>query len=122
MGFQDEAEQYRRAWTRIYPNPRSGNIPEAILTTFPQACAHAVDAMCFTPFKALGKKCFSQVIRFEPKDRDMTEEAARRVASGSDPGIVPERYLIGASRIALNRKLARPGVIMQNFYKELVRR
>jgi len=28
MGFPDEAEEYRRAWTRIYPNPRAGNIPE----------------------------------------------------------------------------------------------
>jgi hypothetical protein len=52
----------------------------------------------------------------------MVEEAARRMAAGVDPGIIPERYLIGASRVALNRRLARPGVIMQNFYKELVRR
>jgi hypothetical protein len=122
MGFEDEAEQYRRAWTRIYPNPRAGNIPEAMLKTFPEACARAVDAMCYQPYKSLGNKSLAQVIHFQKKDRQMVEEAARRMAAGVDPGIIPERYLIGASRVALNRRLARPGVIMQNFYKELVRR
>jgi hypothetical protein len=122
MGFEDEAEQYRRAWTRIYPNPRAGNIPESVLKTFPEACARAVDAMCYQPYKALGNKSLSQVIHFQKKDQQMVEEAARRMAAGVDPGIIPERYLIGASRVALNRRLARPGVIMQNFYKELVRR
>ena len=122
MGFSDEAEQYRRAWTRIYPNPRAGNIPETILKTFPEACAQAVDAMCYQPYKSLGGKSLAQVIRFQKKEQQMIEEAARRMAAGVDPGIIPERFLIGASRIALNRRLARPGIVTQNFYKELVRR
>lgn len=122
MGFPDEAEQYRRAWTRIYPNPRAGNIPEAMLKTFPEACARAVDAMCYQPYKSLGNKSLAQVIRFQKKEQQMIEEAARRMAAGVDPGIIPERFLISASRVALNRRLARPGVIAQNFYKELVRR
>ncbi|MBV9762162.1 MAG: hypothetical protein JO340_16485 [Acidobacteriaceae bacterium] len=122
MGFDAEAEQYRRAWTRVYPDPHAGNIPGAILKTFPEACAAAVDAMCFQPFKTLGDKCLSQVIRFEPKEQQMIEESARRLSAGMDPGIIPERFLIGASRLALNRRLARPGTITKNFYKELVRR
>jgi hypothetical protein len=122
MGFADEAEDYRRAWTRIYPNPRAGNIPEAMLKTFPEACAKAVDTMCYRPYKTLGGKSLAEVIRFQRKEQQMIEEAARRMAAGVDPGIIPERFLIGASRIALNRRLARPGVVMQNFYKELVRR
>jgi hypothetical protein len=122
MGFENEAAQYRRAWTRLYPNPRSGNIPAEILKTFPEACEQAVEAMCFKPYKTLGGKCLAQVIHFQAKDQLMVEEAARRMAAGIDPGIVPERFLISASRVALNRRLARPGVIMQNFYKELARR
>jgi hypothetical protein len=62
------------------------------------------------------------VIRFEKKDQQMIEEGAGRLAAGNDPGIIPERFLIGACRVALNRRLARPGMVMQNFYKELVRR
>jgi hypothetical protein len=122
MGFPDEAEQYRRAWTRIYPNPRAGNIPESALETFPEACKLAVDAMCYRPYKSLGNKCLAQVIRFEKKEQQMIEEAARRMSARMDPGIIPERFLIAASRVALNRGLARPGVIMKNFYNELVRR
>jgi len=52
----------------------------------------------------------------------MIEEAARRLAAGNDPGIIPERFLIGAARAALDRRLARPGVISENFYRELSRR
>jgi hypothetical protein len=122
MGFTQQAEQYRRAWSRIYPDPRAGNIPEPVLKTFPEACGRAVDAMCYQPYKTLGDKSLAQVIRFQPKDQQMIEEAAGRLAAGVEPGIVPERFLISASRVALNRRLARPGVIMHNFYKVLVRR
>jgi hypothetical protein len=122
MGFEAEAKQYARAWTRIYPNPRAGTIPAQVLATFPKACALAVDAMCFKPFPSLGNKSLAQVIRFEKKDQKMIEESAKRMAAGTDPGIIPERFLIGAARYALDNRLARPGVITENFYKELVRR
>ena len=122
LGFTEEAEHYRRAWMRIYPNPRAGSIPEAILDTFAEANALAVDSMCFRPYTSLGNKSLAQVIQFQRKDQQMIEEAARRLAAGTDPGIVPERFLIGAARFALNRGLARPGVITVNFYQELARR
>jgi hypothetical protein len=122
MGFPEEAERYRRAWTKIYPDPRAGDIPAKMQSSFPEACRHAVDAMCYKPFKTLGNKSLAQVIRFEHKEQKMIEEAAERLAKGVDPGIIPERYLIGACRIALDRRLAAPGVVMQSFYKELVRR
>jgi hypothetical protein len=122
MGFPEEAEQYRRAWIRIYPNPDAGSIPRVMLDSFPQASALAVDAMCFQPYPSLGNKSLAQVIRFQPKDQAMIEEAARRMAAGVDPGIIPERFLIGAARLALDRRLARPGVITKNFYQELARR
>jgi len=62
------------------------------------------------------------VIRFAPKEQQMIEEAARRMAAGVDPGIVPERFMIGAARFALDHRLARPGVITRNFYAQLERR
>jgi hypothetical protein len=119
MGFASEAEQYRKAWTKIYPNPAAGNIPRAMLSSFRKACALAVDAMCFRPFGTLGNKSLAQVIQFSRKEQQMIEEAARRLSAGVDPGIIPERFLIGAARFALNQRLARPGVITTNFYKAL---
>jgi hypothetical protein len=122
LGFEDEAKQYRRVWTRLYPNPRAGNIPPALLRNFQEVIALVVDTICYQPYKELGDKCLSQVIRFEPKEQQMIEEAARRLAAGNDPGVLPERYMIGASRFAFDNRLARPGVIAENFFKELSRR
>jgi hypothetical protein len=122
MGFAEEAERYRRTWSRIYPNPRAGSIPKAILESFPQACALAVDTMCLQPYPSLGNKSLAQVIRFGAKEQQMIEEAARRLAAGTDPGIIPARFLIGAARVAVDARLARPGTVAENFYKELARR
>jgi hypothetical protein len=122
MGFPDEAKQYRRTWQRMYPNTRAGNIPQALLADFPTVIALIVDAVCFQPYPTLGDKSLAQVIPFAPKEQQMIEEAAQRLASGNDPGVVPERFLIGASRFALDHRLANPGVITENFYKELARR
>jgi hypothetical protein len=119
MGFTAEAEKYRKAWTQIYPSPAAGNIPRGMLSSFRGACALAVDAMCFRPFAALGNRSLAQVIQFSGKEQKMIEEAARRLSAGIDPGIIPERFLIGAARFALDHRLARPGVITTNFYKAL---
>ena len=119
MRFEKEAELYRGAWKRIYPTAATGSIPRGMLRTFPKACALAVDTMCFQPYPSLGNRSLAQVIAFGRKEQQMIEEAARRLAAGVDPGIIPERFVIGAARIALTRRLARPGVITRNFYKAL---
>ncbi len=122
MGFPEEAEGYGRVWSRLYPDPRGGSIPEDVLATWPRAVALVVDTICYQPYPSLGNKRLSEVIRFQPKEQQMIEEAARRVAAGTDPGIIPERFMIGAARFALDHRLARPGAITKNFYRELARR
>jgi hypothetical protein len=119
MGFVKEAGQYRGAWKRIYGDGTNGNIPYEIMRTFPKACALAVDTMCFQPYPSLGDKSLAQVIAFGRKEQQMIEEAARRLAAGVDPGIIPERFVIGAARHALENGMARPGIITRNFYKTL---
>jgi hypothetical protein len=120
MGFVREAEQYGGAWKRIYPSAATGSIPQAMLKTFPQACQLAVDTMCYQPYPSLGNKRLAHVIQFGAKEQQMIEEAARRLSAGVDPGIIPERFVIGAARFALEHRMARPGVITTNFYKTLV--
>jgi hypothetical protein len=122
IGFPEKAEQYRKVWMRTYPSATDGSIPREILETFPEANKLVVDTVCFRPFPTLGNKSLAEVIRFERKEQQMIEEAARRLAAGIDPGIIPARFLIGATRVALDKRLARPGVVMQNFYQELTRR
>jgi hypothetical protein len=122
MGFPAEATQYHRAWQALYPDPRAGSLPSIVLKDFPEVIARVVDAICFRSYAELGNKTLAQVIPFGPKEQAMIEEAAGRFAANVDPGIIPARFLIGAARVALERKLARPGVITENFYKELARR
>jgi hypothetical protein len=122
MGFTDEAAQFRRAWMRMYPNPGADNLPLALLADFPDAIQVVVDAVCYQPYPTLGNKALAEVIRFAPKEQQMVEEAAQRLAAGNDPGVVPERFLIGAARCALDQRLASPAAITENFYKELARR
>lgn len=122
MGFPETAERYRQMWQRIYPNPRAGNIPPELLETFSKAYQLVVDTICFTPYKQLGNKTLAEVTGFKPQQQRMIEEAGERLAVGNDPGIIPERFLIPASRWALDKRLAEPKVITKNFYSALVRR
>jgi hypothetical protein len=122
MGFAELAQRYRHAWQKIYPDPRAGNIPRTLLDAFEETNRFAVDTMCFKPMKALGGKSLAQVYRFGEREQKMVEEAARRLAAGNDPGIIPARFLIGAARFALDRRFAPPATIATNFYTELQRR
>jgi hypothetical protein len=119
MGFESESKQYRQAWRRIYPNPGSGSIPPAMLKSFSEACPVAVDAMCYQPYPSLGNRSLARVLNFGNKEQQMIEEAAQRLAAGVDPGIIPERFLIGAVRLAMDRRHARPEVLAKNFYRAL---
>ena len=123
LGFTSEAAAYCRMWQHIYPNPRAGNIPREILATFERAKKIVVDTVAFTPYPQLGGKTLVEATgEFSRKHQQMVREAGQRIAIGNDPGIIPERFLIGASRWALNQKLATPETITRNFYEALVRR
>jgi len=122
MGFTAEAETYRRLWTRMYPSARLGTIPPAMLESFAQANVQVVDTIGFQPYAQLGNKSLAAVTSFRPTHDKMTQEAAARIASGTDPGIIPERFLVGAARWAVDHDLAPPGRITDNFYRALVRR
>jgi hypothetical protein len=122
MGFPEESSRFMRAWMTLYPRPKSGTFPPELLRTAAKAIRTVVDTICYRPYPELGGKRLSEVFRFAQKDQRLVEQAARRLAAGTDPGIVPERYLIGAARIAIDQRLAEPEVIRENFYRDLARR
>lgn len=122
LGFAEEAERYESLWSKIYPDPRGGTLPRALVDTFARANPAVVDALCFRAFAPLGQRSLASTIKFGAKEHQMTLEAAERLAAGTDPGIIPARLLIGSARYAVDRKLARPGAVTRNFYTELARR
>ncbi len=122
MGFSQEAAGFQRLWRRLYPAPERSTIPRAMLDSFDRANQVVVDTICFQPYPQLGGRSLAQVTRFTENHQRMTEEAARRIAAGVDPGIVPARFLVGAARLALDQRLAPPGRITAHFYQALERR
>ena len=122
MGFPREAASLRGAWLRMYPDPSIGSMPRALIQTHPEAVASVVDTICFTRYRSLGNQSLAQSIRFQPKDQAMIVQSARRLAAGTDPGVIPPRFLIASAREALDGGFARPGVIAERFYAELVER
>ncbi|MER7959788.1 hypothetical protein [Streptomyces sp. NPDC096030] len=122
MGFTEQAARYERMWRRLYPAPGRSSIPAPLLRSAAMAVPVVVNAVCFTPFPTLGGRTLAAVLRFEPKEQAMVEEAADRLARGVDPGVVPERFLIGAVRFAADRRMASHERLMRNFFSELARR
>jgi hypothetical protein len=121
IGFADEARAFEKLWRTIYGSAR-GSIPEPFRRTFADAHRIVVEALCLTPQPALGGRSLARVQRFGPVHQAMVEQCGRRLGKGLDPGVVPERFLIGAARFALDNRLARPDVVAGAFYSELTRR
>lgn len=122
MGFTKEARRIEEVWSRLYPDSVGDSIPASFRKNFRRSLPVVVDAVVGTPFTQLGGKTLRQVVCFRPQDQEVAIEAATRLAAGRDPGIVPERFLINAARIAFDRGLAAPGVIARHFYDALGRR
>lgn len=122
LGFRREAARLSRVWRRLYPSATRGTLPPQLLRTFPAANRVVVQTICFEPYRQLGDKALAEVVRFTPSHQAMVDEAAKRLAAGNDPGIIPERFLVAAARAALERGYTRPETIRRNFYAALLRR
>ncbi|NNF24433.1 MAG: hypothetical protein HKN63_06465 [Rhodobacteraceae bacterium] len=122
IGFQRRAAAYDAGWRRIYPAGVDKALPGWLRDGFRGTAAAVVDVLCFKPMSAYGGKSLSQVVRFRPQDMTTVREAAERLASGTNPGIAPERFFICAAREALDRRLAPPEQITRNFYTALTGR
>lgn len=122
LGFHREARAFAHLWQSLYPpHNHRRSLPNELVSQFGFATDTALNALVYTPYPQLGNKRLVEVIPFGRKEKTITEEAAGRLAAGVDPGIVPERLLIGAARSALDRRLAPPGRIANNFYAALER-
>jgi hypothetical protein len=122
MGFTQLADDLTRVWQRLYPRVTPGDIPPPITQTFTAASELAVDTMVFRPYRQFGGKSLAQAVPFGPQQMAMVEQAGRRLAAGQDPGTVPLRFMVGAARFAIDRRLAAPQAITDTFYRMLGRR
>jgi hypothetical protein len=122
LGFEKMADDLGRIWKRLYPTVSPEAIPPRFMKTFQPAAEMVVDTMVFQPYRQFANKSLAQVVKFGPPQMAMIETAGRRLAAGQDPGIIPLRFMISAARFALDRQLATPQAITDNFYRILGRR
>lgn len=122
LGFEEHAAAYRKLWSRLYPRKLASSLPRALMQNFTRANGLVVDTVCYKPYRQLGGKTLVEVVRFSRKDFELCRQAARRLARGTSTGIMPERFMIAAARIALEKRMATPETIAKNFYAALVRR
>ena len=109
---------YRRLWTRLYPDARAGQHSRGAAGQLARGRTRSWSTRSASgPSRRWAASRCARSCRFAPKEQQIVEEAAGRLAAGTDPGIIPERLVIGAARVALDRRLARPGVITKNFYR-----
>jgi hypothetical protein len=122
LGFDKMASDLSRIWQRLYPRVSPNDIPPSFMKPFQPAAEMVVDTMVFQPYKQFANKCLARVVKFGPPQMEMIETAGRRLANGQDPGTVPLRFMISAARFALDKQLAAPQAITDNFYRILGRR
>ncbi|MBE9637267.1 hypothetical protein [Salipiger mangrovisoli] len=121
MGFQAEARAFETAWNRIYPPALRRNLPRPFRDTVEAGTTLMVQAICYDPLPQLGNRALAQVVSFGHRDVAFVTEAAHRLARGENTGVLPERHLIAAARLAISRKGADPAAISRNFYATLQR-
>jgi hypothetical protein len=122
LGFEPMATHLQRVWQRLYPSVTSAEIPLSFMKTFHPAAEMVVDTMVFQPYRQFANQSLAQVVPFGPSQMAMIELAGQRLAAGQDPGTIPLRLMISAARFALDRQLATPQTITDNFYRTLGRR
>jgi hypothetical protein len=122
LGFKNMSSDLASIWQRLYPKITDQDIPPKFMKSFYPAAEMVVDTMVFQPYPQLANKPLAQVIKFEPSQMSFIETAGRRLALGQDPGTIPIRFMIGAARFALDKQLATPQTITDNFYRILGRR
>jgi hypothetical protein len=122
LGFDKMAADLTRIWQRLYPRVSPNDISPRFMKTFQPAAELVVDTMVFQPYRQFANKSLAQVVKFGPAQMAMIETAGRRLAAGQDPGTVPLRFMISAARFALDKQLATPQTITDNFYRILGRR
>jgi hypothetical protein len=122
MGFRATAAALGRVWRHLYPEGGRGLIPDSLLRTFDAAAESVVDTIVFRPHPQFGGKSLIQAVPFGPDQLAILKVAGQRLAQGKDPGSIPLRFMIGAARFAIDKRLATPQVITDNFYRTLGRR
>ncbi|MBB3695688.1 hypothetical protein [Sphingomonas sp. BK580] len=121
IGFEDDAAAFRRAWDALYPPSVWAAVPAWVRAELPRQIDAVLDTVVFSRCAEYGGRSLAEVVCFEPKHAALVREAATRLELGDSTGVLPERFLIAAARVALGRARTAPETIHRAFYAALAR-
>ncbi len=101
MGFADASGRVKRAWRGLYSLKRGSRMPSPLIASAPVAIPAVVDEIAYQTRTALGHRSLADVIPFRRADERSIRAGARLLASGKVPAHLPPRFLVSASRYAL---------------------
>lgn len=101
MGFAKSADEAEKCWRNLY-DPKNGHrLPHVLLSASNKVIPAVVDEIAFQPRRALGQHALVDAIPFSRDDEARIRRGAISIAAGKCPTDLPPRYLVSASRYAL---------------------
>jgi hypothetical protein len=101
MGFPAEAARAEQVWRRLYDPARGHRLPPVLLQATARVVPAVVDEIAYQPRRNLGQHALADAIPFRREDEARIRRAGLRIAAGQAPGDTPPRFLVSASRYAL---------------------
>ena len=106
MGFEADAARVRKIWTGLYNPARGHRMPLRLLGSAAKIIPQVVDEIAFQPRRNLAQRGLVDVIRFTKEDERTIRSASNMLLQSKVPTDVPPRFLVSASRYALQKGAA----------------
>lgn len=122
MGFGSDARVLRDVWQQMYaPHLAAARLPRLLLATAHHIIPHVVDEVAYQPRRGLAQRALADVIPFGSRDERQIQSGARQLARGRIPNDLAPRFVVSASRVAFEQRLAPQTEIAQTVVRHLTR-
>ncbi len=101
MGFFEQADRAEKVWRRLYNPARGHRMPPVLLAAVPRAIPAVIDEIAYQPRRGLGQHALADAIPFHRADEASIRRGGIAIAAGRMPTDLPPRFLVSASRFAL---------------------
>jgi hypothetical protein len=101
MGFGEDAARAERVWRTLYDPRRGHRMPVRLLRTAGRTIPQIVDEIAYQPRRNLAQRALVDIIPFSHADEREIRRAAILLHRGGTPADLPPRFLLSASRHAV---------------------
>lgn len=119
MGFEEQCLKMKKVWTTLYKPQTGHRIPKLLMESASYLIPHVVDEIAFQPRRNLAQRGVADVIQFNIEDEREIRKGARALVKGIVPTELPPRFLVSASRYALQEWGANPRMLSRTVVQHL---